>query len=159
MNLGRLMSLLLSRLLTFAVCCSISMPDLSPLSCCACVCAYACACIIGSSLCTCYSCACVWLVRSCIPYICLCLFCWLFSLHLLCLCKTVNLLLNKVDRGECSAWTEEVTCTSRDDTSVSRRSQKLCFRSNPEDVCNRLNSVSWVVLMRSRAGVTCKGDQ
>ena len=50
--------------------------------------------------------------------------------------------------------------TSRDDTSGIWRSEKLRFWRNPEDVLNRLNSVSWD-WVRSRAGVTwvTKGNQ
>ena len=37
---------------------------------------------------------------------------------------------------------------SCDDILAFRRSKNLCFWRNPEDVCNQLNSMSWVELIR-----------
>ena len=89
-------------------------------------------------------------------------FCWqiasvfhialIMLLVLLVCCKTVNLLLSQIDQKECSTWTEKVTYTSHDNTSVFWRFKKMRFWRKPEDMCNQLNSMSWVKLNK----VTCK---
>ena len=59
--------------------------------------------------------------------------------------------------GEDAQRKQKKSCgASRDDTLVSQHSKKLRFRKNSEDVCNQLNSVSWVELMGSCTGVKSK---
>ena len=59
---------------------------------------------------------------------------------------------------------EKGTYMSRDDTSVAWRSKKLRFWRNPEDRCNWLNSVSWVLtewghVQKSRIKVNDQGGK